>query len=136
MLDGHKGSLASVNSDSEIRVESITQGNRISYGVDLGFLETVALPAIRDSVKESPFDIIVIDEIGPMQLNSGMFRDLILDLLDRSNVMILGSVVARSFPWTDELKSRPDVETFLLTHQNRVTLTEMMTDYIVKRTRV
>jgi len=35
-------------------------------------------------------------------------------------------------PWADQLKTRPDVETFVLTRQNRESLTEMMTLYLQK----
>ena len=68
-----------------------------------------------------------------MQLNSEKFKALILDILKIDDAIIFGSVVFRSFPWTDDLKKRSDVETFLLTQQNRQTLTDMMSSYVAGR---
>lgn len=133
MLDGRRGILASIDSPSDIRVRGFARGEEVSYGVELNFLENVALHDIRASLGRESNKIIVIDEIGPMQLNSAEFKALILDVLQIDGVIIFGSVVLRSFPWTDELKERSDVETFLLTQQNRQTLTAMMSSYLVCR---
>jgi nucleoside-triphosphatase len=130
MIDGRKGALASVESTSPTRVKSVTQGEEVSYGVDLEFLEKVAVQEIRKNLSNSADLFIVIDEIGPMQLNSPLFRDLVLDLLESDKSILFGSVVQRSFDWTDDLKQRPGVETFLLTEQNRETLTKMMAKYL------
>jgi nucleoside-triphosphatase len=133
MIDGPKGSLASINSTSTVRLQSFSQGREISYGVDLGFLEEVAVPILRESLKDDRRQFLVIDEIGPMQLYSQVFKDLILSLADADDILLFGSIVERQFPWTDELKALPNVETFLLTTQNRATLAQMMADYLVCR---
>jgi nucleoside-triphosphatase len=135
MLDGRRGTLASIESKSDIRVKSVTQGEQVSYGVELGFLEDVAVPVMRESLKGNLERFVVIDEIGPMQLNSIFFKDLISELLEKSGAVTLGTVVARSLPWTDALKSRAGVETFLLTPQNRATLATMMAAYFTSQCR-
>lgn len=132
MLDGRKGILASIDSPSDIRVRGFTRGEEVTYGVDLNFLENTAVQDIRARLDRESNQIFVIDEIGPMQLNSAEFKALILDVLKIDGAIIFGSVVLRNFPWTDELKEQPNVETFLLTQQNRQTLTEMMSSYLGK----
>jgi nucleoside-triphosphatase len=130
MLDGRSGSLASLDSTSDIRVKSVTPaGDKVSYGVDLDFLENVAVPSLRATMSEDKKRIVVVDEIGFMQLNSSVFQRLILDVLD-SDTLLLGTIVLRSHPWTDWLKDRSGVETFLLTTQNRETVTRMMSLYL------
>ncbi|HEV2371605.1 MAG TPA: nucleoside-triphosphatase [Streptosporangiaceae bacterium] len=128
MLDGREGTLADIDSDSTMRVGRVIDG-RIKYGVELGFLEDVAVPAVRSALDHRTDQVVLIDEIGPMQLYSHAFRHLVLDALASSSI-ILGSVMSPSDPWVDALKSRNDVETFLLTFQNRDSMTEMMTLYL------
>lgn len=129
MLDGRSGYLASLDSASDIRVRSVTPSGELSYGVDLDFLENVAVPSLRKAMNEDAGRVLVVDEIGPMQLHSKAFQELILDILD-SESLLFGSVVLRNFPWTDRLKELDGVETFELTPHNRDTFTEMMTLYL------
>jgi nucleoside-triphosphatase len=134
MLDGRVGSLASIDSPSALRVESVTRLGKVSYGIDLCFLEDTALSAMRTRLLKNPGEIVVIDEIGPMQLHSEAFRNFILEVLGQDGAVLFGTIVLRSVAWADELKERTGVETFLLTPQNRQTLTEMMASYLATTT--
>jgi len=128
LLDGREGMLAAVDSDSELRVGRVIDG-RVKYGVELGFLEEVAIPAVTAALNDHPGKLLLIDEIGPMQLYSRAFRQFVLDVLDSSRV-VLGTIMSLSDPWVDALKSRDDMETFLLTVQNRTSMAEMVTWYL------
>jgi nucleoside-triphosphatase len=127
MLDGRRGSIASDDSDSPIRMGSHING-RLRYGVTLDFLEEVAVPAI-DEAASKPRYIFVMDEIGPMQLYSSRFTDAIERLL-QADVIVLGSIVERSVEWADKFRQNPGVEVFGLTERNRDTMAEMMTLYL------
>ncbi len=70
-LDGQIGTMADVNSDSPLRVGR--------YGVVLNILEDIGLAAVYKTL--STKSLIVIDEIGPMQLYSNKFKLAILDVL-------------------------------------------------------
>jgi nucleoside-triphosphatase len=129
MLDGRSGYLASLDSTSDNRVRSVTPTGEVSYGVDLDFLENVAVPSLKQAMNDDARRVLVVDEIGPMQLHSKVFQNLILDILD-SDSLLFGSVVLRNFPWTDRLKEFDGVETFELTPSNRDTFTDMMTLYL------
>lgn len=128
MLDGREGVLATIDSDSDLRVGRVING-RVKYGVELGFLEEVAIPATREALCDEPGKLLLIDEIGAMQLYSQSFREFVLEAL-ASNHLILGTIMSPSDPWADALKSRDDVETFLLTLQNRSSMTQMLTMYL------
>jgi nucleoside-triphosphatase len=130
LLDGRSGPLASIDSDSPMRVGRVLDGGRRKYGVELDFLDDVAVPALRAALSEDPSDrVLLIDEIGSMQLYSEPFRRLVLDALSGPS-LVLGTVMLPPEPWADALKERGDVETFLLTPQNRDTMTEMMSGYL------
>jgi nucleoside-triphosphatase len=103
-LDGRRGVLAHVR----------IQGARVGrYGVALDDLERLAIPAMHADA-----DLVVVDELGKMELASVAFRDAVIALLERS-VAVVATVHAHRHPFTDELKRRPSVAVLRLTRSNR-----------------
>jgi len=86
------------------------------YGVDLAGLETVGVVAVRQAIQDK--QVVVIDEIGKMELFSEAFRRLVLEALE-SGKKVLGTIMIKPHPWADEIKRRPDVEVVWLTRENR-----------------
>jgi nucleoside-triphosphatase len=62
--------------------------------------------------------LVVIDEIGPMELLSEAFRQVVMDILE-SEADVLGSIVRRSIPFSDEIKKRPGVRVIEIHPGNR-----------------
>lgn len=118
-LDGGRGILAHVDISSKHRISK--------YGVDLSALETFAIPAMLAAVEHNK--LVVIDEIGPMELLSPEFRQVVLDILG-SSASVLGSIVWRSTPFTDQIKSRPDVTLLEVTPENREELFEVILELV------
>jgi nucleoside-triphosphatase len=83
------------------------------YGVDLEEFERLALPAL-----ESSADVVLIDELGKMELASERFREAVLALFD-SDVPIVATVHTFRHRLTDALKRRPNVSTIRLSAANR-----------------
>lgn len=106
--EGERGVLAHVDLPGPPRVGK--------YGVDLASFERVALPSIT-----APAGVVVIDELGKMELASQEFRRAVSALFERDRP-IVATVHAFSHPFTDELKRRPDVETIRISERNRETL--------------
>lgn len=111
-LDGSSATIAERDQDRNIQTE-FRAGN---YIVDIEAFEAVALPALK--LQSAGKGIIVIDEIGPMQILSQRFKDAVDEALEGPGVL-LGTVVLRQFPWADEIKVRPGIELHLLTPENR-----------------
>jgi nucleoside-triphosphatase len=84
------------------------------YGVDLAAFERVALPTLTDRHAQ----VIVIDELGRMELASEPFRIAVLDLM-ATDKAVLATVHAARHPFTDALKSRRDVRVLEVTPDNR-----------------
>jgi nucleoside-triphosphatase len=76
------------------------------YGLDLSALERIGVEAVREAVRRQR--LVVIDEIGPMEIRSAIFRDAVNEALD-SEVPVLATIFARPLPFTNTIKSRPDV---------------------------
>jgi nucleoside-triphosphatase len=97
-LEGKEAVFANINFKTSERVGK--------YGLDLAKLETVGVPAIHEAV--SAQQLVVIDEIGPMEIRSAIFRDAVSKIFE-ARVPILATITARPFPFTDAIKNRPDV---------------------------
>ena len=73
--------------------------------------------------------LVVIDEIGPMEIRSAIFRETVNEALD-SEVPVLATIFARSLPFTDAIKSRPDVTLIEVRPDNRERLVSELSDRI------
>jgi nucleoside-triphosphatase len=83
------------------------------YGVAQEDLERIAIPTLR-----APADVVVVDELGTMELTSAAFRAAVIAVLERP-VALVATVHARRAPFTDQLKGRPSVAVLQLTRSNR-----------------
>jgi nucleoside-triphosphatase len=107
-LDGQEIVLAHVDIHSRYRVSK--------YGVDVEALDRVGVPAIRKAAEER--DLVVIDEIGKMELFSPGFREVVLQVID-SGKMVLGTIMLNPNPWADAIKRRPQVNLLTVSRDNR-----------------
>ncbi|MBO0657167.1 50S ribosome-binding GTPase [Streptomyces triculaminicus] len=118
-LDGRHGVLAHVDFPGPPRVGR--------YGVDLGVMEELALPALRavssrwDAGGGLPDPVVLIDELGRMELSCPGFQDTVRSLLE-APVDLVATVHVHRDPFTDALKERDDVEVIHLSQANRDTL--------------
>jgi nucleoside-triphosphatase len=86
------------------------------YGLDLSPLETVGVEAVREALRAR--QLTVIDEIGPMEIRSAIFRDVVNEAL-KSRAPLLGTITARQLPFTNAIKKRGDVTLIEVRGDNR-----------------
>jgi nucleoside-triphosphatase len=109
-LAGEEAVLAHVSFDTTQRVGK--------YGLDLRVLESIGTEAICAAVRAQR--IVVIDEIGPMEIRSSLFCDVVNDALDSPDVLgILGTISARPLPFTNAIKKRHDITVIEVRPNNR-----------------
>ncbi|HEX2233985.1 MAG TPA: nucleoside-triphosphatase [Thermoleophilaceae bacterium] len=84
------------------------------YGVDLEAFERVALP----SLEAPPGAVVLIDELGKMELASERFRAAVEDLFE-SELPLAATVQVARHPFTVALRARAGVEVVRLTAANR-----------------
>jgi nucleoside-triphosphatase len=116
-LAGDRAILAHVGFQSDHRISK--------YRVDVSALEAVAVAAVRMGIGAG--GLVVIDEIGPMELVSDRFRRVVVDALD-SEVAVLGTIHQRSTPFIDRIKARRDVEVIEVSRENRDRLVDQVLD--------
>ncbi|MET7493866.1 NTPase [Streptomyces sp900116325] len=96
------------------------------YGVDLGVMDRLALPALMAaSADPAPRQLVLIDELGRMELASASFREAVRSLFE-ADVDVVATVHAHSDPFTDALKQRPGIELIAVTRVNRNALPERL----------
>jgi nucleoside-triphosphatase len=99
------------------------------YGLELSALEIVGVEALRAAVRAR--QIVVIDEIGPMEIRSPIFCATVNEALD-SGMPVLATISARSLPFTDAIKERPDVTVIEVRPDNREQLAFELSDQFKK----
>ena len=86
------------------------------YGVDVQTIERVGVSALHRAMKHSK--IVVIDEIGKMELFCGPFKDAVLQAVGGPHTVV-ATVMAAPNSWVDSLKMMPQVEIWEVTVKNR-----------------
>jgi nucleoside-triphosphatase len=86
------------------------------YGVDLDSLEKVGVASVEKAINDC--ELIVIDEIGRMELLSSRFREVVLTAV-ASNKCVLGTIMQAPDTFADRIKQHPSVRLFTVTNANR-----------------
>ena len=131
-LDGREGILAHVESDSPYRVSK--------YGVEVKTFEDIAVPALELVLQQfnsraagdthlsaagcpHPAVIVVMDELGRMELFSKLFQQTVHRILEYP-VPVLAVIQDRRNPFLDAIRFRKDVTLIRITDKNRNSVVE------------
>jgi nucleoside-triphosphatase len=114
-LDGREGILAHVEISGSPRVSK--------YGVDLKAMQTLAVDSVQQALEHE--QLVVVDEIGPMEVLSDAFRDVVRTLLERA-APTLGSITRKSGGFFGEVKAHPRVRLVEITPANREQVVERL----------
>lgn len=114
LFNGTNGWLASTRQ---------TAGPRIGkYVVDLRGLEDIGVKAVTDALQEPKVGVIVIDEVGPMELFSDGFKTAISDCVAGAK-SIVGTIHHKANdPLLHAIRNRRDVKIVVVTIENRTEL--------------
>jgi nucleoside-triphosphatase len=116
-LDGKEGMLAHIAIESPFRVGK--------YGVDISVLDTIGVDSIYNAVKQC--DLIVIDEIGKMELFSPRFITAVQEALSSSK-RVLGTITLKPHPLADSIRLNKSIRVAELTRNNqKYVLAEILT---------
>jgi nucleoside-triphosphatase THEP1 len=116
-FSGNQMVMAEVNFKSKYRVGK--------YGVNVKAFDKIGIPALENANKTA--DLIIIDEIGKMEMFSPKFCRMLKQIFD-SYKPVLATIKKIDCKLTSELKARDDVEIFHLTIQNRNEMVDRIID--------
>ncbi len=97
------------------------------YGVDVSAIDRVGAGAIRAAVEHKP--IVIIDEIGKMELFSSPFQSAVLKAVGSSKI-VLATAMLDDQPWLAALKSLPNVTVWEVTKPNRTRLVDEVLQWL------
>jgi len=109
ILTGESQVFASAEIESKIMIGKI--------GVDLAKFEQVGISAIQTACERC--DIIVIDEVGKVEVESQAFIDAVKEALDVNKPMILTLHKKSRNPLLQDIRRRDDVRVLEVTPTNR-----------------
>lgn len=118
-LDGQEAILAHINIHSPHRVGK--------YGVDTDSLDRAGVSALNQAAGEC--DLIVVDEIGKMELFSANFREAVWQIIN-SGKKVLGTIMFKANPWADRIKRQPRVNVVEVTRANRHQVLEELLEWL------
>ena len=117
--DGQTAILSHINFHSPYRVSK--------YGVDVDSLDRVGVAALNQAAQEC--DLVVIDEIGKMELFSAKFREAVSNILN-SGKRLLGTIMLTPNPYADDIKRQPQVNVVTVTRTNHQQVLEELRDWL------
>jgi nucleoside-triphosphatase len=103
-LDGDEAILAHIDFNKRFQVGK--------YGVDVESLNRVGVVALRQAAEQC--GLVVVDEIGKMELFSPDFRATVLELI-KNGKRVLGTIMLKANPWADAIKRQPQVNLVTVT---------------------
>ncbi len=87
------------------------------YGVDMKALDAVGVKAIKNAIKEA--DVIIIDEVGKMEVESPGFVEAVNEALDSDKAIILTLHKKSRNPLLQDIRRRDDLRILEVTSVNR-----------------
>jgi nucleoside-triphosphatase len=118
-LNGQTATLAHINFHSPYRVSK--------YGVDVDSLDKVGVSALNQAMREC--DLVVVDEIGKMELFSAKFREAVQSVIS-SGKRLLGTIMLSPNPYADAIKRQPQVNLVTVTRTNHQPVQQELQDWL------
>lgn len=107
------------------------KGPRIGkHRVNLDDLGSIGAAAIREATRTA--DVIIIDEIGPMELTSQAFREAVQEAVDSDKPVIATIHFKATDTLVQSIKTRLGVELIEITTQNRGNLHNLIIEKITR----
>lgn len=106
-----KGIFAHIDFDDKEKVGK--------YGIDISALESVGVPAIEQAILDESIDIIIIDEIGKMEMISERFCEIVIEALDSDKPIMVTLHKKSRTPLLQDVRRRDDIRILEVTPVNR-----------------
>jgi nucleoside-triphosphatase len=120
-LDNQEGILA------HISVKGMKRVGR--YGVNIYDLENIGVKSLSQALRDD--DLIIIDEIGKMEIFSDKFKEKVLDCLN-SEKFVLATIGIGGDKYISRIKERDDVTVFKMNRENRDELRDKVLSLILE----
>ncbi len=123
-LEGHTVWLASRSQAATFKEEAQLG----QYRVNLRGIDSFAVPALRRA--ETAGRVVIIDEIGPMEMASALFCQTVLDIL-AGPAAVVGTIALRPSPFAAGVRRLQRVQVITLTPDNRNQMPQQVLDRLL-----
>jgi len=89
------------------------------YGVDTTALDKIGAPAIEKAITNENINIIIIDEIGKMEMLSEKFCEMVVEALDSDKPILVTLHKKSRTPLLQDVRRRDDIRILEVTPVNR-----------------
>jgi nucleoside-triphosphatase len=89
------------------------------YGVDISALENIGVPAIEKAITDENVNIIVIDEIGKMEMISEKFCEMVIEALESDKPILVTLHKKSRTPLLQDVRRRDDIRILEVTPVNK-----------------
>ena len=89
------------------------------YGVDTAALDEVGVPAIEKAITDPEINIIIIDEIGKMEMLSEKCCEMVVEALDSDKPILVTLHKKSRTPLLQDVRRRDDIRILEVTPVNR-----------------
>lgn len=110
-----EGLFAHVDFDTKFKAE--TEDG--VFCVDVEVLERIGVGAIQNAMRDEATDIIIIDEVGKMEMHSERFCKTVTDCLDATKPVIMTLHKKSRNPLLQDIRRRDDVRILEVTPVNK-----------------
>lgn len=110
-----EGTFAHVDFETKFKAE--TEDG--VFFVDVDALERIGVTAIRTAMTDDAVDIIIIDEVGKMEMHSDKFCQVVTDCLDHTKPVIMTLHKKSRNPLLQDIRRRDDVRILEVTAVNK-----------------
>ncbi len=114
---GEKEVFASKEFDHNIREKTETDDGM--YYVLIDPLDRIGVKAVRNAIHDDEVDIIIIDEVGKMEMHSEEFNKVVKEALDCPKPVIMTLHKKSRNPLLQDLRRRDDVRILEVTAVNK-----------------
>lgn len=118
-LDGRQGVLAKKGMDSPVKLNK--------YGIDIAVLETLGIGSLRAAMDAGK--IIIIDELGALEMLSEPFRAAVADCFN-GPCRVCATIRHNAQPFTDEISRMEDTDMLHLTRANAARTRAVIEEWI------
>ncbi|PVD32322.1 hypothetical protein C0Q70_07755 [Pomacea canaliculata] len=121
-LSGNRGPLARVSGGGQPQETQRHEPRVGQYSVKLQAFEQTALPVLKFPNLAGEKPVMVIDEIGKMEMFSGTFTQTVRTLIAREDATVLATIpIAKGqpLPLVEELRTKKDAYVFTISKENR-----------------
>ncbi len=95
------------------------------YGVDVSKFERLGVSILEEALAKKDTKVLLIDEIGKMELMSEKFKNIVVKAFESSNTVVASIGIQKDL-FTEALRKRSDTKIIKVTKENRDSLPETL----------